>query len=347
MATVRPTGPLDARIALVGEASGEQEDITGMPFQGPSGQELTRMLQEAGIDRKQCFLTNVFTQRPPDNKLDAWCAKRAEVGRDYPFPPLSSGNYIRPEFLHELDRLASELNEVNPHVVVALGGTASWALLRAPKITSIRGTVAPGQLTSHKVLPTFHPSMVLRSWAYRPIVVADLIKAERESHFAEVRRPERKVYYDPEFRDLQEIEDVLTSAHVLGTDIETKNRTITCIGFAPDQYSAYVIPFYDPRRPSGSYWHSVEEEVEAWNMVERVLASSVPKVFQNGLYDIQYILRMGLKLRGCEHDTMILHHAMYPELQKSLGFLGSIYTNEASWKLMRPRGDDSNKREDE
>lgn len=345
----RATGPLDAKIVLVGEAPGEQEEITGMPFQGSSGQELTRMLTEAGIDRKTCFLTNVFTTRPPDNKLDFYCGKRAEVGSNYSLPPLGSGNYVLPSYLPELDRLAAEINAVNPNLVVALGGTASWALLRAPKITPIRGTVTPGVLTLHKVLPTFHPSAVLRNWAQRPIVLADLLKAEREAKFPQVRRPERTVYFDPDLHDLEEIIAACTDPHiqVLGTDIETKSRTITCIGFAPSLSVSYVIPFFDPRNTSGSYWRTPIEERTAWRAVNTILSSPVPKVFQNGLYDIQYLLRMGLRLANCSEDTMILHHAMYPELQKSLGFLGSIYTNEASWKIMRPRGEDSNKRDDE
>jgi uracil-DNA glycosylase len=343
----RATGPKDAKIVLVGEAPGKQEELTGMPFMGESGQELTRMLKEAGIDRSSCYLTNVLTVRPPDNKLDEFCAPKGEVGAGYTLPPLGSGKYLRPEFLPELDRLRAEIEEVNPNVVVALGGTASWALLRAPKISSVRGTVAPGVLTKHKVIPTFHPAAIIRNWAQRVLVVADLLKAERESHFPEVRRPERKIYYDPTLAELQDWVEYLNRASILGTDIETKLRTITCIGFAPSRSEAFVVPFFDPRNTHGSYWHSLDEELEAWGHVESILSGPARKVFQNGLYDIQYILRMGLKLRNVSDDTMILHHAMYPELQKSLGFLGSIYTNEASWKLLRPRGDDSNKREDE
>jgi uracil-DNA glycosylase len=342
-------GPLDSKIVLVGEAPGEQEDITGRPFEGSSGQELTRMLGEAGIDRKQIYLTNVFSHRPKDNKLEAFCGKKADVGKDYPYPPLASGQYVLPTHLVELERLRDEINLVQPRLVIACGGTASWALLRAPKITSIRGTIAAGSLTEHKVLPTFHPSAVLRNWAIRPIVLQDLIKAERESHFAEIRRPERRVYYDPEYNDLafyrQEI--LHTGSHLIGADIETKNRTITCISFAPSRAASFVIPFWDPAKPSGSYWPTLAIELEWWNFVQEVLSSSIPKVWQNGLYDLQYLLRMGISVRNSAHDTMILHHAMYPELQKSLGFLGSIYTNESSWKLLRPRGEDSNKREDE
>lgn len=344
---ISSSGPRNAKIALVGEAPGADEETAGLPFMGWSGQELTRMLREAGIERSDVFLTNVISIRPPSNNLNEFCGDRATVGKDYSLPPLSSGNFLRSEFLPELERLGTELREVNPNVVVALGGTASWALIRQPKITAVRGVVAEGVLTPHKVLPTFHPAAVTRDWSKRTIVLADLIKAERESHFPEIRRPERKVFYDPEFSDLAIIERELMAAGVLAADIETKQRLITCIGFAPDPYRAYVIPFFDPRKPSGSYWPNVEQEREAWDMVERVLSSDIPKIFQNGLYDIQYLLRAGIRLRNCKEDTMILHHAMYPELQKSLGFMGSIYTNEASWKLFRPRGEDSLKREDE
>lgn len=346
MPRCRAIGPVPARIAIVGEAPGEQEEITGMPFEGNSGQELTRMLQEAGIDRKSCFLTNVFMDRPPGNKLDEFCSPKSDVGKDYPLPPLGNGKYVRPEFLPELDRLANELKACKPNIVVALGATASWALLRAPKISTVRGTVASGNLVPFKVIPAYHPASVFRQWEHRPLIVTDLIKAERESHFPEIRRPERRVYFDPTLSDLVEVESVLLSAYRLGTDIETKGRTITCIGFAPSPQVSYVIPFYDPRKPSGSYWDSTKDELDAWRMVGRVLESNVEKVFQNGLYDLQYILRMGFRVRNVANDTMILHHAMWPELQKSLGFLGSLYTNEASWKLMRPRNEDSNKRED-
>jgi len=60
---------------------------------------------------------------------------------------------------------------------------------------------------------------------------------------------------------------------------------------------------------------------------------SIPKLFQNGLYDIPYILRTtGIRVMGAEHDTLLLHHALQPESLKSLGFMGSIYTDHHAWK---------------
>ncbi len=61
----------------------------------------------------------------------------------------------------------------------------------------------------------------------------------------------------------------------------------------------------------------------------------MPKVFQNGMYDMQYLWSMGLTVVNPRHDTMLLHHSLVPEMLKGLGFLGSIYTSEPAWKLMR------------
>ena len=70
------------------------------------------------------------------------------------------------------------------------------------------------------------------------------------------------------------------------------------------------------------------------------------KIFQNGLYDISFLWRAyGIGVRGAEEDTMLLHHALYPESLKGLGFLGSIYCDEGAWKGMR-KGTETIKRED-
>ena len=73
---IRPSGPCPATIMLVGEAPGEQEVAQGAPFVGASGQELSRMLQEAGIMRSACFITNVVRIRPPGNDIGAFIAQR-------------------------------------------------------------------------------------------------------------------------------------------------------------------------------------------------------------------------------------------------------------------------------
>lgn len=322
------------KIAIVGEAWGQQEALAGLPFQGTSGQELTRLLSEAGISRSDCFLTNVFPFQPQANDIEQLCVNKAGAGLQYPMPPLRTGKYIDPRLLGEVERLRTELTAVQPNLILALGNTACWALLARTNIGAIRGSIAEGVLVKGtKVLPTYHPAAVLRNWSLRVITLADMMKAELERHFAEIRRPERWVTISPTLAAIAEW--VTRPATAYAADIETSRGQITMIGFARSRSDSIVIPFVDDTKSHHHYWDSPGDEVVAWGLVQQVLAGPVPKIFQNGVYDMGYLLRQGMRLNSCLHDTMLLHHSLYPELQKGLGFLGSTYTNESSWKLMR------------
>ena len=205
-----------------------------------------------------------------------------------------------------------------------------------------------GQAVRFKVLPTFHPAAVLYAWANRPIMVMDLLKAKRESAFADIRRPARQVLISPTLEEIREwINQTLEQApRVLSVDIETAAGQITCIGFGRSRMSAMVVPFWNPSSPQGSYWPSPAAELEAWRLVELLLQSKIPKLFQNGMYDLQYITKMGLKVSACLEDSMLLHHSLFPEMKKGLGFLGSVYTNEPAWKLMRVEKADTEKKDE-
>lgn len=378
------TGAAQPRIVIVGEAWGKEEASLQQPFVGESGKELFRMLGEAlpeaepelhrrissilhfgsawVKDRKEWFehagiaLTNVFAFRPPDNKIEALQVAKKGVQNDptYVLPPMARGKYLHPDHRGELQRLELELASWNPELVVACGATASWALTGAGNIGSIRGTVTQGRLGSWsgKVLPTYHPAGVLRSWSWRPIVVADLMKAKRESLFREIRRPQRRILINPSLSEVVEFINGLIekgSIHnplLIACDTETEARQITCLSLAADRDCALVIPFWDKQKPGWSYWSQSDEEY-IWEMLQFLLESPrVQLLWQNGMYDFQYITPMKIKVHRSTEDTMLLHHALYPEMQKGLGFLGSLYTNEASWKLMRSWKSDSEKRDE-
>lgn len=337
------SGPRNAKIALVAEAWGEQEEKTRIPLIGTTGQELNRMLAEAGIQRAQCFATNVFALRPRDNKIDSLCLDKKGVGgKAYTLPATNMGKYIEPRFLPELDRLAEELQEVRPNLTIALGAISCWALLRSPKIGSIRGTTSESLLLPGlKVLPTYHPSAVYRNWALRPIVLADLMKAKREAEFPDIRRPQRFILVRPSIPEMYAWwKEHGEGASHIAFDIETTKGQIRNIGFATSRQHAINIPFIVRDR---SYWPTVSGEYAAWQFVQMVLASPAIKVAQNALYDIQYLWRVGIRIRNYREDTMLLHHALYPEMQKGLGFLGSIYSNEPAWKLLRGKAEELKK----
>lgn len=349
---IKAVGPTNAKIMLIGEAPGKDEELTGFPFVGYSGQELDRMLQEAGLSRSECYLTNVLWTRPANNKMEAVCVKKKDAGHN--LPPLSQGKYLHPDLLPELDRLGREILAVKPNLIVALGNTALWATTGQTGIKRMRGAVtvsrleAPCRQSGVKVLPTYHPQAVNYDWSLRPIVIADLMKAAREASFPEVRRPNRFIHINPTLEEVEQwAKDTLTKPpQLLSIDTETRQKLISCISFSSRVDHAFVIPFLAWRKPQKSYW-SFNEECAVRKIMSRVLSSTIPKLFQNGLYDIQYLRREKFKLCNITQDTMLIQHALYPELPKSLGFLGSIHTDEAAWKLMRTRGEDQLKAEDE
>ena len=110
------------------------------------------------------------------------------------------------------------------------------------------------------------------------------------------------------------------------------------ISFSASPDYALVIPFHAPNKKDGNYWESEEDEVMAWELMGELLHCDIPKLFQNGLYDITYLFRAGFRPVNCIHDTMLLHHALQPESLKGLEFFGSIYTDEGSWKTDHRRG---------
>lgn len=332
------------KILICGEAWGRQEEEAGRPFVGAPGWLLKQALAQNGVDIGECYLTNVFNFRPAGNDVKTLTTPRKADA--VPGVPKYSAGWIRSEFAHELTRLRREIEMVRPNLILALGGTASWFLCGDSRISKIRGSTL--RTPYGKVLPTYHPAAVLREYSLRPILMADIEKAAREQEFSDVRRLQRFIHIDPSWTDIQDFyRKYIAPSSTLSTDVETIGDQITCIGLAPSHDRALVIPFYDPTKAGGNYWPTVEEEVRVWKFLQRLFREPRANVGQNFLYDARFLWRSyGIPVLGMEDgdDTMLMHHALQPELQKGLAFLGSIYTDEAPWKLERKN--DSIKKED-
>lgn len=169
--TVFGSGPVPARLMLVGEQPGDQEDLRGEPFVGPAGRILDRALEEAGIDRDVVFVTNVvkhFKWRPaPSGKRRLHeRPNKVEIGACLPW-------------------VQSELALVHPEALVMLGATAAQALVGSKvRVTRDHGVPLQSDLAP-LVVATIHPSAVLRAQggpardeAYAGLV-ADLRVVER------------------------------------------------------------------------------------------------------------------------------------------------------------------------
>lgn len=344
---------------FVGEAWGVHEARAGHALVGPSGIELAAMIEESGLGPgvgvkwpnyenmiaywarlRADFgigVTNVFNEHPMGNEINQFFGKegdRAQV-------PLKAGKYIRPEAMHHVERLWKELAVDRPNLIIAIGNSAAWATLGKTGIGALRGAVQSSKrLSGIKVLPTYHPAAILRQWSLRTIGLADLIKARRELEFPEVRRPKRWLtVISPDSKGLVEGSQWLNRPAPDGysIDIETNFGQISMLSFARSPADALVIQFHND--DGSSFWPNVFLETEAWKLTQRGLSKPVPKTFQNGLYDISYFMRMGFQVKMCRDDTMLRHHAALPELPKSLGFMGSLYSDECAWKSMRTAED--------
>lgn len=337
-----PSGPCPARVMIVGEAPGEQEERQGTPFVGASGGELDRMLQEAGILRSTCFVTNVVRKRPPGNDVSVFFAER-KSDRTLQHVELN-GKWCLPVVLEGIDLLKREIEMCQPNVIIALGNTALWALTGNWGITSWRGSELVCTLPlatdyKPKVIPTYHPALILRQWTWRQTAVHDLRRAKRAAQSREVVPRDYSYIIRPDFPTALSVLDGLLSEldkapFDIAGDIETRAGHIDCFGLAWNKTSAMCIPFMTMQGDPAGYW-TLDQETA---LVHRLyLINQHPNfpgwIGQNFIYDAQYIWRHWHWLPKMKHDTMLGHHSMFANSQKSLDYLASMYCeNYKYWK---------------
>jgi uracil-DNA glycosylase family protein len=139
-------GPATARLMLVGEQPGDQEDLQGRPFVGPAGRVLDRAMSDAGIERSEAFVTNAV--------------------KHFKWEPRGKRRLHKKPSAYEIDRCRwwNDLERaiIRPELTVALGVTAAVSLLgRSVTISRVRGTLLQGR-GGGRIVVTVHPSYLLR-----------------------------------------------------------------------------------------------------------------------------------------------------------------------------------------
>jgi hypothetical protein len=203
------------------------------------------------------------------------------------------------------------------------------------------------ELSCAKAIPIIHPASSLYGggpkkksgdrispYIQRYYTTNDLRKIKEEATTPELRRPEREILLPSGIRNALEWLDYFNSCPRFSVDIEVVNYEVSAIALADSPTQAMSFPFY----------HNVfdeAEEVALWKGMARVLGNrKIVKVFQNGIFDIHFLAtRVGVIVEPLTpdmiEDTMIAHSVMFPEMLKSLDFLGSLYCgNQAYWKNM-------------
>jgi uracil-DNA glycosylase family 4 len=328
-------GNVGGPVCLVGEAPGADEDQQGVPFCGASGRELDRMLAEAGVDTSDCWWTNPYKTRPPDNKID----RLGSLG-------------IPLELYHE--QFFEELNTYRPTLICPLGATPLSLLCPAlvnkrsghAPISKYRGSILRSPLLAwdHYVVPAIHPAFLFRDWSERQIDVLCLARLGEElsywrQHGSLQPLPQRQLIAEPGADDaIDYLRRVLSSPPqtVVSIDIENigvyrgkykvkqRNRIPYVVGFATDPFVGISIGLgeYDP-----------DKTVTIWKLIDEVLRTR-RQVGQNYYtHDLPWLQYVGFSpsVSLCD-DTLVRHHTLWPELSHKLEFQAFQYTREPYWK---------------
>lgn len=332
-------GPRDARIVVVGEAWGLEESGMKRPFVGGAGNELKRMLSEAGINIDDCLLTNVVAARPPNNEMWRFFHDKAVGATNV------RGLHPTQFVVDELDRLVRQISAHERTLVIGCGNYPLWALTdcagydvpgdaegrRCPNgIMNWRGSMWH-TLSGTRYLPVVHPAAILRQWDLRAVTVHDLKARVALALSGDWRPRNMPVFWAPPTFEQAELKlrNWITRANNgetfrLTCDIETARRLITCIGFADSTNFAMSIPFVR-NGTLESYW-TIEEEISLISLIRRVLTSpNIQIEGQNFIYDIQYLDAYFAARPATYNDSMLMHHLLWPGTPKGLDYLSSLY----------------------
>jgi len=314
------------RLAVVGEAPGQDEDYTGEPFVGSSGKVLFHILGRLNLAREQVFVGNVCQQRPLNNDLDAfpWFGEEIQGG---------------------LAQLRADLETFQPNLVLLLGKSAFKAFFpsREPwSVDSHRGSLRLSEdiLPGIKTLVTYHPAYILRVWQEMPLFKSDLQRAVEESKTSGLVLPERHITTRPTFFEAQAyIQDILTNKTLTAFDVEGYNDNVgvTMFSIATSPTRCMVFPLY----LEGHHYWSVEEESALWQLVATWLSDpKCGKIVTNAMYELFIMAwKHSIVIQGIYHDTMFAQWELFPELPKSLATQVSLFTREPYYKDERLSND--------
>lgn len=148
-------GNPSARLMLIGEGPGEQEDLQGIAFCGPSGELLTKMLLAIKLERAEVYIANVIKCRPPNNR-----------------------NPLPEEVANCRGYLDAQIDIIRPEIIATLGSVASKTLLGCTEgVTRLRGKTL--DYRGIPVIPTYHPSFLLRDPSHKREAWEDLKRIRR------------------------------------------------------------------------------------------------------------------------------------------------------------------------
>jgi DNA polymerase-1 len=292
---MKGSGRKDARVMIIGEAPGFNEDEQGTPFIGQAGQFLEQCLKEVGIDREDCYITNAVKCRPPANR-----------------PPTKT------EINACKDHLLNEVLKVNPEYIVTLGNVPLSSVTGKSGIMKYRGSLIEDK--SVKVFPMLHPAGILRNPKNIPLMKSDMNRLAQILNGESQELKEYKVKVINNWAQLKMLKRKLKGKKYIAYDLETQSlnwRTakIWVLGIAISSTKAYIIPIEHPQSPFREDWFGVFTYL--WEIFED---KDKFLIAQNGKFDNKFFRREGME-PFLNFDTMIAAHLLDENTPNNLGYL--------------------------
>ena len=312
---VRSAGPLDARIAVVGEAPGRWEVQRGKPLVGPSGHIFNTWLTHAGLSRRDIWTGNIFEYQAPKSHINL--ADHAEVE-------------AWAETIHA--RLPTD-----PWVIIPMGNVALRALQNkplwaqaSPKIGDWRGSILRYEYPEGgwaKMIPTYHPAATFKDPSLMALCLADWRRIADEATRRPRLLPIRRSLLPPHRPEdiARYLRMAAKPSTIMAFDIETNPpaRHILCVGFSYRWDEALIVQW-----PAGTAF------------AKAMLASPCQKAGQFAYaYDRFWLAHEGVHVTNYVWDLIGMHHSLEAHLPHDLATQSSLYTRQPYWKTSHKESD--------
>lgn len=335
-----PIGPPNSPIAIVLDFPSRSDLLSKEPLSDYAGKLFWDEAAKFGIYRNQTYVTYLVDKPPPEDDIEFLISKRKTCpGVDWRHV---NGSWVKDEVAEGVARVTRELAEVQPQLVITLGGGGLWALQGTLAVLKWRGSRLSPPQWPFTIVPLLPPRTLSQNPETRHLFQIDLARVKAIYEGTQTPRVYRfivKPEFDQVIKTLSNLFDMAEGAKREGRklrlagDLETRAGNIACMGIAWSPEDAICIPHITTNDEKPFYWEEGEEtEILSW-YYSLFQHEGIIWIGQNWSYDCQYFHRHWGVIPLNSRDTMIGHHSIFVNMRKGLDFLSAMYAQDhIYWK---------------
>jgi uracil-DNA glycosylase len=324
----KPYRGVDSDLMVIGDSPSKKDLENGVCFSGSGALFLIRELEAVGVKFPSTFAMTCLDFYPPSGKAENVFLTATQAKKDHTVQ-LVNGAYVKPAVLKNAKRVWETIDKKKPKRILALGSLALWMLTGEQSITKFRGSLMEIKRPwgTIELLPTYHPSAVMRVQEFKRVFRHDLTKLTYPS--SRWKRPDFSLKIYPTVQEIEiVVNNLLKKAEkgkvLISSDIETRGKMVSVWGIGWSPYDAIAIPFFTVKKAN---YFTMDEEFKVIKLLTRLVTHpNIEVAGQNYHYDDQYLARYYGIPHHCTYDTMHMAHVIWTKnLPLSLDFLASMF----------------------